>query len=280
MSAQTQFHVHRFEASLFPVNAYLVETPDGVIAVDTTLGVSDGCALRARVQALNKPLLGVIITHTHPDHYGGLSSLLDGADVPVYAVGGVHEVIRRDDETKEQILRPMFGSEWATTRIFPNHIVRGGERVTIGGAIFTVTDLGPGESPHDSLWRLESEGARYAFVGDLVYSHMHAYLADGFHDQWLQNLRRAKRELPDDISLLMGHGQPATGKALLDWQIDYITRFMEILRAMAEDERLQGDALTSAVTTHMKTMLPSDDLLFLMQLSIEPVRAKLLVAEA
>ena len=78
MSAERQVSVHRFEASLFPVNAYLVETATGVVVVDATLGVSDGRALRARVEALRKPLAAVIITHSHPDHYGGITSLLDG----------------------------------------------------------------------------------------------------------------------------------------------------------------------------------------------------------
>jgi glyoxylase-like metal-dependent hydrolase (beta-lactamase superfamily II) len=100
MSDEHQVTVHRFEASLFPVNAYLVETRIGIVVVDATLGVSDGRALRARVDALRKPLAAVLITHSHPDHYGGLRSLLDGTDVPVYAVAGVDEVIRRDDSAK------------------------------------------------------------------------------------------------------------------------------------------------------------------------------------
>ena len=38
-------------------NAYLIDTPEGVIAVDATLRVSDAKALRARVDRLGKPLL-------------------------------------------------------------------------------------------------------------------------------------------------------------------------------------------------------------------------------
>jgi glyoxylase-like metal-dependent hydrolase (beta-lactamase superfamily II) len=275
MSAERQVSVHRFEASLFPVNAYLVETATGVVVVDTTLGVSDGRALGARVEALRKPLAAVIITHSHPDHYGGLTSLLDGADVPVYAVAGVDQVIRRDDEAKEQILRPMFGSEWATARTFPNHKVRGGERITVGDAVFSVTDLGPGESPHDSLWSLESDGPPHVFIGDLVYSHMHAFLGDGFNDRWLANLARAKRELPPDAMLYMGHGEPVSGHAMLDWQANYIQRFVEILRAAVEREGLHGDALADAVTARMKAFLPTDALLFLLRLSVEPMRNRL-----
>ena len=278
MSAERQVSIHRFEASLFPVNAYLVETATGVVVVDATLGVSDGRALGARVEALRKPLAAVIITHSHPDHYGGITSLLDGADVPVYAVAGVDQVIRRDDEAKEQILRPMFGSEWATARTFPNHIVRGGERITVGDAVFAVTDLGPGESPHDSLWRLESDGPAKAFVGDLVYGHMHAFLGDGFYDRWLANLARAKRDLPPDAMLYMGHGEPVSGHAMLDWQANYIQRFVELLRAAVEREGLHGDALADAVTARMKAFLPTDALLFLLRLSVEPMRNRLALA--
>jgi glyoxylase-like metal-dependent hydrolase (beta-lactamase superfamily II) len=275
MSDEHQVTVHRFEASLFPVNAYLVETGIGIVVVDATLGVSDGRALRARVDALRKPLAAVLITHSHPDHYGGLTSLLDGTDVPVYAVAGVDEVIRRDDSAKEQILRPMFGEEWAFTRTFPNRVVRGGERVSIADAEFAVTDLGPGESPHDSLWRLESGGAPRAFVGDLVYSHMHAYLADGSFDHWLANLERAKGELPADTILFMGHGQPVVGHAILEWQSNYIQCFLDVLRSAVERDGLQGDALVDHVTAAMKKFLPRDDLLFLMRLSVEPMRARL-----
>src|SRR4051794_12112560 len=60
MKAEREIRVHRFEASLFPVNAYIVETSTSVVVVDATLGVSDAKALRSRVQALNKPLAAVI----------------------------------------------------------------------------------------------------------------------------------------------------------------------------------------------------------------------------
>lgn len=280
MRAERDVIVHRVEASLFPVNAYLVETSTGVVVVDATLGVSDGRRLRSRVDALGKPLAAVIITHAHPDHYGGVTPLLDGADVPVYAVAGVNEVIRRDDAAKEQILRPMFGDEWPTVRTFPNRIVQGGDRVAIADVAFIVTDLGACESPHDSLWQLESDGPAQVFVGDLVYSHMHAFLADGFFDRWLSRLERATRELPADATLFMGHGEPVTGHAILQWQADYIRRFLEALQSAVKHEGLQGDALADAVTARMKEFLPSDDLLFLMRLSVDPMRHRLGLAAA
>ena len=68
--------IHRFQAGLFPVNAYVIELSDGIVVVDATLGMSDGRALRDRVETLRKPLRAVVVTHTHPDHYGGLAALV------------------------------------------------------------------------------------------------------------------------------------------------------------------------------------------------------------
>ena len=155
----------------------------------------------------------MLVTHAHPDHYGGLVEL---GDVPIYAVAGVADVIRRDDDAKEQILRPMFGDEWPRERAFPNRIVAGGERLSLAGLEFTVLDLGPGESPHDSLWLL-GDDRRTVFSGDQFYNHMHAYLADGFHEQWLEHIATLRGELPGDALLHPGHGDPA-GPELLDWQ--------------------------------------------------------------
>jgi glyoxylase-like metal-dependent hydrolase (beta-lactamase superfamily II) len=147
------------------------------------------------------------------------------------------------------------------------------------GVTFTVIDLGPGESPHDSVWLVDrgGESAPLAFVGDLVYGHMHAYLADGYYEQWLGNLERARREIPADTILYMGHGEPGPAASLFDWQAAYIRTFIDAVRA-TEHSTGQGaadDAATTAVLARMKQYLPSDDLFFLMQLSVAPVRARI-----
>jgi 8-hydroxy-5-deazaflavin:NADPH oxidoreductase len=268
--------VHRVEAEALPVNAYLVETERGVVAVDGLLTVSDGRRLRARVDEFGKPLLGVLITHPHPDHYAGVAELVAGQEVPVVATAGVAEVIRRDDAGKAAILEPMFGDEWPRERTFPTRTVADGETVAFDGVRFRVVDLGPGESPYDSLWVLEGAGPPQVFVGDVVYNRMHAYLADGHHDAWLGNLERVRAMFPADSVFYVGHGPPAS-PAHLDWQAGYIRAFLDAIRDTDEDG---GDmeAVSRRVTGRMREYLPGDDLLFLMQLSIEPQRAGLAVS--
>lgn len=274
--------IHRYLANLFPVNAYLIEADDGLIAVDTTLGVSDGRRLAAMADALHKPWLGAVITHCHPDHYGALASFLDGRDLPVYALPGVRAAIERDDAAKEAILRPMFGEEWAPTRAFPNHGVADGALVTLGTTQLRAVDVGPCESPHDSWWLVErSDGPPAAFVGDLVYNRMHVYLADGFYESWLRNLQRARRELPPDATLYMGHGEPvpgAQGKGLLDWQTGYMERFLDAMQA-GRNQGLAGNALVQSVTAKLQSYLPGDELLFLMQLSVAALQERFAIQQ-
>src|SRR5215813_12689568 len=78
-------HAHACGEDGIFVNAYLVETDAGVIAVDATLTVWTGRAFRARVDALGKPLLGALVTHPHPDHVAGLAELITDGDTPIFA---------------------------------------------------------------------------------------------------------------------------------------------------------------------------------------------------
>ncbi len=272
---ETRIHQHSTGPGGALVNAYLVETGEGIVAVDGTLTVSDGRALREQLESLGKPLLAVLVTHAHPDHYGGIVELVADDDVPVVATVGVDAVIRRDDAVKEEILRPMFGDEWPRERTFPSRTVSDGERLELGGVSFTVLDLGPGESPHDSIWFLGDE-RRTVFLGDQVFDRKHAYLADCFFEEWLGHLERLRRELPADAILRIGHGGPVT-PAHFDVQREYVETFVDAVRGA---DWSQPDLARTAVIERMTRLLPTDELQFLMELSIEPVAARLGIVQA
>jgi len=263
---------HRIEsrAADTPVNAYLIEGEREVVAVDATLTVSGGRALRERIETIDKPLAALVLTHAHPDHYGGAVEAIGGSSAPIVATSGVDAAIRRDDATKEAILRPMFGDEWPRERSFPDRIAEPGEELSFGEIEIAVRDLGPGESPHDSIWLLGEDRAT-VFCGDQVYNHMHSYLADGHWESWLANLDRLSADLPAGVTLLPGHGDRAD-RGLLAWQRGYIERFVGAVRSAdwSDAERARQEVVEA-----MGSYLDTDELRFLMELSIEPVAAQL-----
>lgn len=259
--------IDRIEGHVMPVNSYILYGPDGVVVVDSMLTVSDATSVRDAVRASGRTMAGVVVTHPHPDHYAGLGYVVRDDDVPIIATRAVDAIIRRDDDVKNAVVGPMMGAEWPTTRPFPNQLVDDGDQVDIGGITLTAEELGPGESHVDTLWWLDAETL---FAGDVVYNGMHAYLADGRWGEWLETLQRLEARLADDVTLYIGHGSPG-GKELLAAQRRYIETFVAVVDEHAE--ALANGADHAPVVSAMKTLVPNDDLLFLMDLSIDPVLA-------
>ena len=258
--------IHTVTGQVMPVNAFIVETKNAAIVVDSTLTVSDSRLVKTRLEALNKPLAAVLITHAHPDHYAGLAQFTKDS-TPIIALKEVNEVIRQDDAMKNEIVAPMMGGEWPTVRPFPNQTLQDEERISFDGVSFKIMNIGVAESPANSIWHLEGSSAY--FVGDLVYNKMHGYFADGYHHEWLTALDVWAKALPEDAVLYQGHGDTPVLKAQLDWQRAYIERFIDAVK------RASGENLEQQVTKDMKSFLPNDDLLFLMQLSVAPAKEQL-----
>ncbi len=67
------------------INLYVLEGDDGIYVVDTGLSSRKSKAIwEACFAQFNKPLLGVIVTHMHPDHSGLAGWLCREYDVPLY----------------------------------------------------------------------------------------------------------------------------------------------------------------------------------------------------
>jgi glyoxylase-like metal-dependent hydrolase (beta-lactamase superfamily II) len=260
--------IERVQGEVMNVNSFVVRGPQGAVVVDGMLTVSDGRKVRRAVDATGLPLAGVVITHPHPDHYAGLAHILDGADVPILATADTDAVIRRDDETKAAIVGPMMGQEWPANRLFPNQLIADGDEVVVAGVPLRVQVLGPGESSADTIWHL---GESIVFAGDVVYNGMHAYLADGHWEHWLTILDRLEHDLAGDVTLHIGHGDSA-GKELLARQRRYVETFADALARHA-DAAASGDH--EPILAAMRAHLPTEELLFLLDLSIEPALAHL-----
>jgi glyoxylase-like metal-dependent hydrolase (beta-lactamase superfamily II) len=266
-------HTYQSPQTGFFVNAYLVETPAGIVAIDGTLTVSDSRAVRAKLEAIGKPLLAVLVTHPHPDHYAGVATVVAGDDVPVVSAASVDHIIRRDDAAKDQLVGGLIGPEWPAQRMFPNTTLEDGESVTFDDVEFTLRETGAGESGADTYWTASGLSG-VVFTGDLTSPFLDAYNADGFSGQWLAKIGRLERELGGATLLYPGHGGAATPAALA-WQRRYLEQLRETVRTLANGRPTLSDAQKAEAKRRMDAFVPDQRLEFFVDISLDVVAAEL-----
>jgi hypothetical protein len=96
-------------------------------------------------------------------------------------------------------------------------------------------------------------------------------MADGEAESCRKAIARFQAELPEDMLLFVGHGGLTT-PTLLRWQHAYLDTFETVIRAADWHDRAKA---SEQVVAAMKSYLPTDELLFLMKLSIEPTAQRL-----
>ena len=273
--AQTNIHTYRAAEAGLNVNAYLVETEEGVVVVDTTCLVSDAAALRARLVALKKPLQAVFLTHAHPDHFNGVIELVRDREVPVYAAESVASTIEEIADDKRAQWAPVFGEEWPTETYYPNTRLFDNQTVEVGGLSIRVTELGANESHADSYLELPGDNGRpTVFIGDLFFNGMYSYTADGHTGRWLRTLDRLSESFSELVVLYPGHGSPASPRIFAD-QRRYLLYYREVVRRLAAGERTLSEPGRSELESSMRAFLPGASLTWMIGLGADPVAAEL-----
>lgn len=273
-SPVVQIHTHASgEQGLF-ANAYLVETARGIVVIDATLTRTESRALRARVEALGKPLLAVLLTHAHPDHVAGVTELVGSADTPIVALSSVERLMQATEAAKRAQWGPIYQDEWIERWTYPTQLIQDRDQVTFDGATYRVYDLGPGgDCDANSLWLLEAT-PKVAFIGDLVFHGTHAYTSDNHVLAWLANLEQARALLADVPTLYPGHGQPG-GLDLLDAQRDYLLAYCAAIKELAAGKPVLSEEAKGRLVARMKQVRPGAGLTFLIGLGADAVATEL-----
>src|ERR671925_1904042 len=229
--------IHNYTSSgLAPVNSWIIETKNGVVIVDTQRQFSEAKKLLNEVEKINKPILGVIITHPHPDHINGAAALLNGtANVPIYSTQSTSNIMKNDTGGYIALSKQLLPrNEYSDQVVLPNKIVKSGENITIDGITYHFEGLGIGEAGEMMLIYLPLQ--KIMFTGDLVNNRMHPFFAGAVSpesrshiSEWIKQIEYVRQNYSDAKTLFPGHGQSGAAKTLLDEQFNYLNTFRSLV---------------------------------------------------
>ena len=153
---------------LAPSAAYVVETPEGLILVDSGLDPDAGL-LKAQMDSLGldwKRVRAILLTHAHGDHVGGAESLRAATGATVYAGEGDASVLRAG-KPREAFFSSFYmpGHDPHPTTV--DIALQGGETITLGDARVQALAM-PGHTPGSLCYLLDRGGLRVLFSGDVI----------------------------------------------------------------------------------------------------------------
>ena len=244
--------IHRYEAPpMDAVNLYWIETDEGIILVDAGRFLSQARYALDKILAVNKPILGILITHPHTDHYGGLPIFAEAAidNVPIYASQITYEDLETDAQGFIEARNQLHGNDFPdkSTIPLPNRIVKTGDKIEIGELTFEVIDLHNNETITTTLYYLPQQNV--LFAGDFVVNKTIPFLGDGFSSNWLSQLRSLRTEISPETIIYHGHGEPDKANILIPQQIEYIENVRSLVaEALSNDSEVtpleQGQIIT------------------------------------
>ncbi len=179
-------------------NCYLVRAdPDAADAVVIDPG-AEPAEIEQALASVGATCAGILLTHSHYDHFGALAELAESTGAPVWLPEAELDVFRRPDVFFPGITMRAYTGE-AT-------LLSGGETVDAAGVSFQVRHV-PGHSPgHLSYY---ADGA--LFSGDVLFSGSvgRVDLPFGDWETLLASIRSLADAYPPETIVLSGHG-PAT----------------------------------------------------------------------
>jgi hydroxyacylglutathione hydrolase len=189
------------QLSLGPIgtNCYLVRADaDATEAVVVDPGDQANEIDRA-LERIGARCAGILLTHSHYDHFGALTELAERTGARVWLPEGELDVFRRPEDFFEALGLHAYTGDAS--------LLRGGETVDAAGVSFQVRHV-PGHSPgHLSYY---ADG--HLFSGDVLFSGSvgRTDLPFGDWDTLLESIRSLAEAYPPETVVHSGHGPDTT----------------------------------------------------------------------
>jgi uncharacterized sulfatase len=212
----------------FMVNTSFLVTDQGTLVIDTGPSALFGQQLHALAETVGgKPVVRVLITHEHPDHYlgnQGFEQSMIGASAPTIAA-----IKARGGDYTTNMYRLLGDWMRETDSVPPTQIITDHSE-TFGGHALRYLIL-KGHTEADLVLFDQTTGVLYA--GDLVFHNRAPTTPQASIDDWLAALKTLKA-LPF-TTVVPGHGPIARDASPLDQTADWLLWVKQTLHQSATE---------------------------------------------
>jgi hydroxyacylglutathione hydrolase len=194
--------LERFEGGPAATNGYLVADKEGGKAAVIDAPLDTAAAMLKQAGTWKTPILYLINTHAHWDHF------LDNAEL--LRLTGAKFGIHRDSAPLLKLPQAqMFGWDIEIEPGEPDFFLEESTPLVVGDLEFEILEC-PGHCPGSVA--LFERRARVVFVGDVLFAGSigRVDLPGGDYETLLRSIREKLLPLGDDVRVLSGHGPETT----------------------------------------------------------------------
>ena len=180
-------------------NCYVVRAERGAAEAAVIDPGADAAQLRLELAQLGASCAAILITHGHYDHLGGVADLAEGTGAPVYMPEGERMLL---EEYRDYAPAAFPGRAYT-----PDHLLQGGETVSVAGIDFEVVAI-PGHSPAHIAYYADGS----LLSGDLLFAGSvgRVDIPGADWDTLLASVRTLADRYEPGTAVYPGHGGPTT----------------------------------------------------------------------
>lgn len=197
-------------------NLTFVNTREGIVVIDSGASVQIGeMALRQLARQFGKPVIAVINTHYHGDHWLGNDAFATAyPNLPIYAhPGTLQEIAGHQGKLWHTLMVQWTNQATLGTRIVPpNRPLNHGDELRFGDVTLRIHHDGKAHTPYDLCVEVVED--RLTCVGDVAMDRRIANMDDGSYLGTFRTYDALEKQAASTI-WLPGHGEP--GPDVLRW---------------------------------------------------------------